>query len=77
MAPSFVEFELATDEVRAAILRNVLESAGIPVIVQSGALQLTTFGIPAAPVQILVPRDRVEDARRALEDSRARTGEEA
>lgn len=76
MAPTFVELEQVPDELRAAMMRLVLEEAGIPVIVENGPLQIYITGTHA-PVRVLVPADRVQDARRALEDAPSRIEEES
>jgi hypothetical protein len=47
-------------EVEAETIRGILEVRGIPTIVWRGA------GIPPLGIEIRVPRNRVEDARRAI-----------
>ena len=64
------------DEARAALTRIVLEAAGVPVIVERSALHTYLVGA-GAPMRILVPADRLEDARHALEVSRSKSGKEA
>lgn len=73
MTEPYVEIETEWDQLRASFLRNTLEAEGIPVIVQGASLQGYYVGSPGFPVQILVPRERAEEARRILADVRART----
>ena len=59
-----------SDEVEASILQGLLESAGIPTVRQR--LGAHVYG--AGWVNILVPYDRIEEARRVINEAQHAAG---
>ena len=63
MVPMYFSQTIEAD-VEAEVIRGILDSNGIPVSVSSST-------IPSLGFEILVPRSRVEEARRIVEEQRA------
>lgn len=67
----------AQDEMEAEVVREVLESAGIPVLLTGGASSVYPVSIgPWAGESIAVPESRLEEAREVLRQA-LQSGEEA
>lgn len=69
-----VQLYRAPDAAEAALLVHALKAAGVPARSVGGALQWAwgELGADALMVEIWVPRDRVDEARRSIEDFYAR-----
>jgi len=65
-----VDVKKVSSPVEAQLLRGLLESAGIPTWIhsQKDSAYVTNFGA-LTPVKILVPRDRLDEARAVLADA--------
>jgi hypothetical protein len=63
MAPLYFS-QTIEEESEADVIRGVLESNGIPCV-------LSLSPIPSLGYQILIPRNRLEEARRVLEEQQA------
>jgi len=63
---------VADDGIAAALLRGLLEAEGIPVLLRNAGSASWLFpGSPTslAPVEVLVPADRLEEAVRLLREA--------
>ncbi len=64
----------AANSLLAEISRGLLEAAGIPVMLASESYA-TAYGL-SQPVDVMVPADRVEEARATLEANEAQAAED-
>lgn len=71
-----VEVALARDPIEGAMIKGLLEEAGIPAVLQPSsakvdgselAFGMLSRGSGAGPQDVLVPADRVAEARAVLE----------
>ncbi|HEY43153.1 MAG TPA: DUF2007 domain-containing protein [Anaerolineae bacterium] len=70
MTEHFVEVDIVMGRHIADLVRSLLEANGIPTeLSQESVGTVTGFTVgPMGDVRILVPSDRVEDARKLLEE---------
>ncbi|MDQ3940392.1 MAG: hypothetical protein M3238_03465, partial [Actinomycetota bacterium] len=71
-APGWVQLIVAKDTFEGQLMSGVLEGAGIPVVVETyagGGEWFEGTRPQSWPVVLMVPEDRVDDARQALDDA--------
>ncbi|KPK88549.1 MAG: hypothetical protein AMJ88_18835 [Anaerolineae bacterium SM23_ 63] len=70
MTERFVEVDIVMGRHIADLIRSLLEANGIPTeLSQESVGAVTGFTVgPMGEVRILVPSDKVEDARKLIED---------
>ena len=64
----WVYLTTAPDQLTAEMWSELLRNEGLPAMVHTGLISSYHLGVSGLPCRLMVPEDRLEEARRLLEE---------